>query len=104
MSARIRLSYARDEKTPPNIFSDHDWLRQNQDELLVEYGERFIVIYQGTVLGTGKTYKIAVQNAEQNLPQGDDEITPVVEWLGKRHPFFRVHPGPTQPTSSDNAG
>ena len=92
--SRIRLSYSRDEKTPPNLFTDHDWFRQNEKSLLEQYGERCIVIYNETVLGVGDTYEAAVEDAEKNLPPEADEVTPVVELLHRRHPFLRVRPGP----------
>lgn len=99
--SRIRLSYSRDEPTPPNIFSDHDWVRRNEDMLLDHYGERCIVVYNKTVLGVGDTYEAAVEDAEKNLPSDVDEVTPIVELLHRRHPFLRVRPGPvdipTQP-------
>lgn len=101
-TSRIRLSYSRDEKTPPNIFSDHDWVRHHQEELLAEYGERFIVVYQEKVLGVGDTYEAAVQSAENNLPPGDIEVTPIVELLRKRQPFFRVRPSAVQIPAQDN--
>ncbi len=91
---RIRVSYARDEKTPPNIFSDHDWVRRNQETLLDQYGERCIVVYNETVLGVGDTYEAAVEDAEENLSPDVDEVTPIVELLHRRHPFLRVRPGP----------
>ena len=91
---RIRLSYARDEKTPPNIFTDHDWVRHNEKMLLDRYGERCIVVYNETVLGVGDTYEAAVEDAERNLAPDGEEVTPIVELLRRRHPFLRVRPGP----------
>ncbi|MBZ0316606.1 MAG: hypothetical protein K8L91_09320 [Anaerolineae bacterium] len=101
-TSRIHLSYSRDEKTPPNIFTDHDWVRHQQAELLAEYGERFIVVYQEQVLGVGDTYEAALQSAESNLPPGDAEITPIVELLRKRQPFLRVRPSDIQLPARDN--
>ena len=89
--SRIRLSYSRDEKTPPNIFSDHDWVRHNETELLEKYGERFIVVFQEEVLGVGDTYESALEDAEKNLPPEITEATPVVELLHHRHPEIRGH-------------
>ncbi len=91
---RIRVSYARDEETPPNIFSDHDWVRRNEKALLDQYGERCIVVYKETVIGVGDTYEAAVEDAEQRLPAEVGEVTPIVELLHHRHPFLRVRPGP----------
>jgi hypothetical protein len=91
---RIRVSYARDEKTPPNIFSDHDWVRRNEENLLTQYGERCIVVYKEAVIGIGDTYEAAIEDAENNLPPEMGEVTPIVELLHHRHPFLRVRPGP----------
>jgi hypothetical protein len=93
-TSRIRLSYSRDEKTPPNIFSDHDWVRRNEKRLLDQYGERCIVVFNEEVLGVGDTYEAAVEDAEKNLSPDVDEVTPIVELLHRRHPFLRVRPGP----------
>ena len=93
-TSRIRLSYSRDEKTPPNIFSDHDWVRRNEKRLLDQYGERCIVVFNEEVLGVGDTYEAAVEDAEKNLAPEVDEVTPIVELLHRRHPFLRVRPGP----------
>lgn len=101
-TSRIHLSYSRDEKTPPNLFTDHDWFRRQQEKLLAEHGERFIVVYQEQVLGVGDTYEAALQNAESNLPPGDTEITPIVELLRKQQPFLRVRPSDIQPPARDN--
>ena len=101
-TSRIRLSYSRDEETPPNLFTDHAWFRQHQDELLAEYGECFVVIYHEQVIGVGDTYEAAVQAAEANLPPDESEITPVVELLRKRHPFFRVRPRVVRASAQEN--
>ncbi len=91
---RIRVSYARDEETPPNLFSDHDWVRRNEQALLDQYGERCIVVYHEAVIGVGDSYEAAVEDAEKNLPPETGEVTPIVELLHHRHPFLRVRPGP----------
>ena len=91
-TSRIRLSYSREEVTPANLFTDHDWFRQNQKDLLAKYGECFIVIFHEEVIGVGDSYEAAVQSAEASLPPGDFSITPIVELLRPRHPFFRVRP------------
>lgn len=101
-AARIRLSYSRDEKTPANIFSDHDWVRHHQEQLLGRYGERFIVVYREEVLGVGDTYEAAVQDAENNLPSQAAEITPIVELLRNRQPFFLIRLWNSQQPPQDN--
>ncbi len=93
-TSHIRVSYTRDEPTPPNIFSDHDWVRRNEKKLLAQYGERCIVVYHERVIGVGDTYEAAVDDAEKQLPPETGEVTPIVELLHSRHPFLRVRPGP----------
>jgi len=91
-TSHIRVSYARDEKTPPNLFSDHDWVRRNEKALLSQYGERCIVVYNERVIGVGDTYEAAVEDAERRLLPETGDVTPIVELLHVRHPFLRVHP------------
>jgi hypothetical protein len=98
---RIRMSYSRDEKTPPNIFTDHDWVRQHEKELLEQYGECSIIVYREKVIGVGKSYQEALEDAERNLPPDVTEITPIHEWLYRRHPFFRALPGALDVPSQD---
>jgi len=92
-NGRIRVSYAHDEPTPPNLFTDHDWVRRNEQMLLDQYGEQCSVVYQQKVIGNGNTYETAVENAEHSLAPDAGVITPVVELLHHRHPFLRVRPG-----------
>lgn len=88
---RIRMGHPHG-KTPPNVYSDFDWIRRNKEELISKYGECSIIVYKQQVIGTGSSYKAALENAEQNLPPGDEEITPVHQWLYHRHPFLRARP------------
>jgi hypothetical protein len=55
--SRIKVGYTREEKTPPNIYSDFDWVHYNKDALIDQYGERVVVIYQEKVIGIGNTYQ-----------------------------------------------
>ncbi|HEX3054347.1 MAG TPA: hypothetical protein VHP83_27065 [Aggregatilineaceae bacterium] len=100
---RIHVSYSREEKTPPNIFADHDWVRRNEKKLLAQYGERCIVVYNQTVIGVGDTYESALEDAERNLAPEIEQVTPIIELLHQRHPFLRVRPGPIDlpPQQSD---
>ena len=100
--SRIKLSYYEDEQKPAHLFSDHDWVRRHYDELLEQYGEIFIVVYKEAVIATGDTYEIAIQNVENNLPPGDDIITPIVRLLRHRHPFLRVRPEILQTTPQND--
>ena len=62
-------------------------------ELLEKYGECSILVYNEQVVGTGDSLQAAIEDAERNLPPEVDEITPIHEWLGNRHPFLRALPG-----------
>ncbi len=90
-SSRIRMrdSYGQ---TPPNVFSDFDWIRRHEKELIEQYGERSIIVYKEKVIGVGNTYAEALLDAEHNLPAESSEITPVHRELRHRHPFLRIHP------------
>ena len=79
-------------QTPPNVYSDFDWIRRHEKELLEKYGECSIIVYEEQVLGTGPTYASALEDAESRLPPGTAEITPVHQWLHYRHPFLRIRP------------
>jgi hypothetical protein len=79
-------------QTPPNVYTDFDWVRRNEKQLLEKYGECSIIVYNQQVIGIGKSYQAALENAEQNLPPNVSEVTPVHERLRFRTPFLRVHP------------
>ena len=61
---RIRMTHAYGE-TPPNVFTDFDWIRRNEKALLEKYGECSIIVYKEQVLGTGPTYEAALENAHE---------------------------------------
>jgi hypothetical protein len=90
---RIRMSHPYGE-TPPNIFSDYDWVRRHEQELLEQYGECSIIVYQEQVIGVGDSYQASLEDAERNLPPEVGEITPIHEWIVYRRPFWRVQPRP----------
>lgn len=94
-SGRIRMGHPLGQ-TPPNVYSDFDWIRRNEKALLAQYGECSIIVYQQRVIGTGPTYAAALEDAERNLPPDADEITPVHDWLrDRRKQMFRrvrAHP------------
>jgi hypothetical protein len=77
-------------QTPPNTFSDFEWIRENRNELLATYGECSIIVYNKQVLGTGRTYQEAIVDAEKHLPVGTGAITPVHQWIGKRRTIYRI--------------
>jgi len=89
---RIRMGHAYGQ-TPSNIYSDFDWIRRHEQELLEKYGECSIIVFQQKVIGVGPSYAAALEDAERNLPSTTDEITPVHQWLAYRHPILKVHPG-----------
>lgn len=88
---RIRMGHPYGQ-TPPNVYSDFDWIRRNEKELLEKYGECSIIVYKQRVLGVGPTYAAALEDAERNLPLDGGEVTPIHQWLRHRHPFLRVRP------------
>lgn len=79
-------------QTPSNTYSDFDWIRRHEKELLEKYGECSIIVYQQRVIGFGPTYAASLQDAEKNLASTAGEITPVHQWLRYRHPILRVRP------------
>ena len=88
-TTRIRLSHAAGEAAP-NTFTDFQWVRQNEKQLLQQYGECVILVFEKQVIGTGRTIDAAVADAEQHLSSDIGEITPILEFLHQRQPFFRV--------------
>jgi hypothetical protein len=76
--------------TPANVYNDFEWIRLHEKELLEKYEESSIIVFQEKVIGVGKTYAEAVEDAERNLPPESGEITPVHQWLYHRHPVLRV--------------
>jgi hypothetical protein len=89
MMSRIRMTHT-DGATPPNIYSDFDWIRQNEAELLAQYGECCLLVYNKQVIGTGATYQEALIDAESRLEPHGEEITPVRQWIYHRQPFTRL--------------
>lgn len=67
-SSRIQMSHPLGQ-TPPNVYSDFDWSRRHEKELLAQYGGCSIIIYREQVLGTGPTYAAVLEDAERNLPK-----------------------------------
>jgi hypothetical protein len=90
-TSRIQTSHAKGE-TPPNTFDDFAWAREHEAELLDQYGECVLMVYEKQVLGSGQTMQEAEADAERNLPPDAQVVTPVTVFLHRRHPFFRVRP------------
>ena len=88
-TSRIHTGHPHGE-TPANTHSDLAWIHEHEDELLKQYGERMILVYEQQVIGVGNTYVEMVQDAEQNLSPEIPMATPVTYFLHQRQPFFRV--------------
>jgi hypothetical protein len=99
----LKMSYRREESTPPNLFSDHSWYRANYKALLEQYGECSVVIYKEQVIGRGMTYQESLEDAERNLPPDSAVITPIQAWLVHRNPLLRIQPRPTPQTVLEEA-
>jgi len=81
---RISTGQAPGEHIPKHIITDHDWVRQNQTELLKKYGPCFLIVYHEQVIGSGLTEEEAVAHAESNLPDSVETIEVMPEWIGRR--------------------
>jgi hypothetical protein len=86
---RIRMSDPYGQ-TPANVYNDFDWVRRHEKQLLEKYGECSILVYNQQVIGIGRTYQAAIENAEQNLPPHILEVTPIHERLRHRFPFSTI--------------
>ena len=89
--SRIKTDHAYGEVSP-NVFGDFDWVHEHREELLEQYGECVILVYQRRVIGVGKTQAEAIQDAERNLPPDVVQVTPITQYLYRRHPILRVRP------------
>ncbi len=86
-TARIKMGYGKDEPAPPSWFADHDWIHVHEDELRQRFGEYWIAVYQQQVIGTGKDYHEAIDDAESRLSPDSPVITPVVRSIRPK-PIF----------------
>lgn len=82
MSSRIKTTFAKDEPLPDNIFPDFEWAAENRLKLYEKYGDCVVVVYQKAVIGVGKSYPEALANAEENLPEEVELITPIKKYIG----------------------
>jgi hypothetical protein len=87
-TSRIQMEQSHG-KTPPNVYADFDWIHVHEHELLAEYGECSVIVYQQQVIGVGHTYAAALEDAERRLPPDSPTITPVHQWLGARYRVSR---------------
>lgn len=90
-TSRVRLTHRYGE-VAPNTWGDFNWVHEHEKELLDQYGECVILVYQQRVIGKGETIEEALTQAEDNAPSNLNDITPVTYFLHHRHPFFRVRP------------
>lgn len=88
----IKLGYAHGESKPANLLQDHLWFREHEAELLQQYGQCVLLIYQQQVIGVGQSVHEARMDAEKRLTDNLGIITPMNEWLAPRHPFLRAYP------------
>ncbi len=88
-TSRIHTGHPHGE-TPANTRSDLMWIHDHEEELLKQYGERMILVFEEKVIGVGETYAEMVQDAEQRLAPEISVATPVTYFLHARQPFFRV--------------
>lgn len=87
---RIRTTHQRGERAPEHIFTDHDWIRAHQEELIEQYGECYMIVYHEQVIATGQTREEVVENAEHNLSPEIEQIDVMIEWVGHRHRISRA--------------
>lgn len=82
MSSRLKVSFPQGEKLPPNFANDYAWFKENRNALSEKYGSAVVVVYENQLLAVGATYQEALSNAENNLPDSPEIITPIVEFIG----------------------
>ncbi|MBN2303053.1 MAG: hypothetical protein JXQ72_01160 [Anaerolineae bacterium] len=85
-TSRIKTSYPYGQ-TPPNTGVDFAWAREHEADLLAQYGECVVLVYQQQVIGFGPTLAAAEQDAEAKLPPDQGAVTPVTVLL--RQPLIR---------------
>jgi hypothetical protein len=89
--ATIHQGFPRGQ-TPPHVFTDFEWIRRHEAELLAKYGEGSILVFHQRVIGSGKTYQAALDDARQRLADEPGEFYPVHQWLRQRPAFTLVRP------------
>lgn len=65
---KFRTNVAFGEPTPKSYFEGMSWIRANRRQLVEQYGDCYIVVYNEKVLATGQTYQEAMSNAENDAP------------------------------------
>jgi hypothetical protein len=88
--SRIRTYTPHGERSPQHIFTDHDWVREHEAELISQYGECYVIVFHEVVLGTGKTRQEAIESAETNLPSEVEIADVMVDWIGQHYHIYSV--------------
>jgi recombinational DNA repair ATPase RecF len=86
---RIKTTHAYGE-VYPNVWGDFAWVREHRQQLLEQYGECIILVYDKQVVGLGQTIDEAIQDAEHQLSPEIEQITPITEFLRRRRLFRRI--------------
>jgi len=85
--AKLHSSSAYGEPTPKSYFEDMAWIRANRRHLVEQYGDCYIVVYAGKVLGVGQTRLEAFSNSEANLPEELSDIVPAYDYITLKSVF-----------------
>lgn len=88
-TSRIHMGHERGE-VAPNTWGDFEWARNQQNELLAQYGTCIALIFEKKVIGTGATYEEALEKAESNLDPSIRDATPILYLINHRHRIYRV--------------
>jgi hypothetical protein len=88
---RIQLGHPKGA-TPPNTYSDFDWVHLNKQALYEQYGACVALIIEKTMVGIGQTIQEAAETAERNLPPESGVITPILTFLHPPVVVFRGWP------------
>lgn len=61
-----------------------------------------MIVFNQQVLGFGKTYPLALADAEYNLPPEVGVVTPVVDTISRRLPFTCLHFASFRPSTLED--
>jgi hypothetical protein len=93
--ATLKMGHAYGEVSP-NTFADFQWLRAHRQDLLQQYGEVSVLVYNQKVIGVGQSYAEAMANAEHNLLNELGVITPIYDVLTHRGSIYRTYKSETE--------
>jgi hypothetical protein len=91
MSRRIQTAFPKDEPMPENVFPDLNWVSDNLLELYKKYGSCVVVVYHQEIIGMGKTRQEALQDAEAQLADDVELITPIIGYVSNPYRVGRFH-------------